>query len=63
MTAPVHIQTPLTPETVKTLHAGDEVRITGTIYTARDAAHKKLCQLLDEGSPLPFDIKDQIIFY
>ncbi|MCC8356356.1 MAG: Fe-S-containing hydro-lyase [Oscillospiraceae bacterium] len=63
MTAPVQIQTPLTPETVKILHAGDEVRITGTIYTARDAAHKKLCQLLDEGSPLPFDIKDQIIFY
>ncbi|MCD8087011.1 MAG: Fe-S-containing hydro-lyase [Oscillospiraceae bacterium] len=63
MTAPVQIQTPLTPERVKTLHSGDEVRITGTIYTARDAAHKKLCQLLDEGSPLPFDIKDQIIFY
>ncbi|MCD7768629.1 MAG: Fe-S-containing hydro-lyase [Oscillospiraceae bacterium] len=63
MTAPVQIQTPLTPEAVKALHAGDEVRITGTIYTARDAAHKKLCQLLDEGYPLPFDIRDQIIFY
>ncbi|MCD8117286.1 MAG: FumA C-terminus/TtdB family hydratase beta subunit [Oscillospiraceae bacterium] len=63
MTAPVQIQTPLTPEAVKNLHAGDEVRITGTIYTARDAAHKKLCQLLDEGAPPPFDIRDQIIFY
>ncbi len=59
----IHIQTPLTEDTIRSLHAGDEVRITGTIYTARDAAHKKLCQLLDEGSPLPIDIENQIVFY
>lgn len=59
----IHIQTPLTREAVKTLRAGDEVRISGIIYTARDAAHKKLCQLLDEGKPLPIDLEGQILFY
>ena len=58
-----HIQTPLTAETVRSLHAGDEVRITGTIYTARDAAHKKLCELLDAGEPLPIELAGQIIYY
>ena len=59
----IHIQTPLTDETVRSLHAGDEVRITGTIYTARDAAHKKLCELLDAGEPLPIELAGQIIYY
>ena len=58
-----HIQTPLTDETIRSLHAGDEVRITGVIYTARDAAHKKLCQLLDAGEPLPVDLTGQIVYY
>ena len=58
-----HIQTPLTDETVRSLRAGDEVRITGVIYTARDAAHKKLCELLEAGQPLPFDPEGQIVFY
>ena len=58
-----HIQTPLTSEAVRSLHAGDEVRITGTIYTARDAAHKKLCELLDAGESLPVDLEGQIIYY
>ena len=58
-----NITTPLTAETVKHLHAGDEVRITGVIYTARDAAHKKLCELLDAGQSLPLDLRDQIIYY
>ena len=58
-----HIQTPLTHDVIRTLHAGDEVRITGVIYTARDAAHKKLCELLDAGKPLPFDPEGQVIFY
>ena len=58
-----HIQTPLTEQTVRSLRAGDAVRITGVIYTARDAAHKKLCELLKAGRPLPFDLAGQIIYY
>jgi fumarate hydratase subunit beta len=57
------IQTPLTADVVRTLKAGDEIRITGVIYTARDAAHKKLCELLAEGKPLPIELQDQIIYY
>lgn len=57
------IQTPLTAEVVKTLNAGDEIRLTGVIYTARDAAHKRLCELLAAGKPLPVDLTDQIIYY
>lgn len=58
-----HIQTPLTDEVVRTLRAGDRVRITGVVYTARDAAHKRLCELLDAGEPLPFDLRGQIVYY
>ncbi|OBR92984.1 MULTISPECIES: Fe-S-containing hydro-lyase [Clostridium] len=57
------ITTPLTEEKVKTLKAGDSVLISGTIYTARDAAHKRLVELLDEGKSLPIDVKDAIIYY
>ena len=57
------ITTPLTKDKVKDLKAGDSVLITGTIYTARDAAHKRLVDLLDKGEKLPFDVKDQIIYY
>lgn len=45
------------------LRAGDRVLLSGTIYTARDAAHKRLFALLDEGEPLPFELKDAIIYY
>lgn len=57
------ITTPLTAEKVKDLKAGDTVLISGTIYTARDAAHKRLVDLLDKGEKLPIDVKDQIIYY
>ena len=61
------IKTPLTKETVKEIKAGDYVYITGTIYTARDAAHKRMTEELEaangDASALPFDIKDQIIYY
>lgn len=57
------ITTPLTKEKVKGLKAGDSVFISGTIYTARDAAHKRLVDLLDEGKELPLDLKDAIIYY
>lgn len=58
-----HIQTPLTKEQVKTLKAGDYVYITGVIYTARDAAHKRMTEQLSEGKELPFDMENQIIYY
>ena len=45
------------------LRAGDRVLLSGTVYTARDAAHKRLCSLLDEGKPLPFDLKGAVIYY
>lgn len=57
------ITTPLTEEKVKSLKAGDTVYITGTIYTGRDAAHQRLIDSLTKGEELPFDIKDQIIYY
>lgn len=57
------ITVPFTEEQALSLHAGDSVLITGVIYTARDAAHKRLVALLDAGEPLPCDLKDQIIYY
>lgn len=57
------IVTPLTREIVKTLKAGDSCTITGTIYTARDAAHKRLCELVAQGKELPMEIKDAIIYF
>jgi len=59
----IRIHTPLTEEKVKTLKAGDRVLISGVIYTARDAAHKKMVELLEENKPLPIDVKDAIIYY
>lgn len=57
------ITTPLTAEKVKDLKAGDSILLNGTIYTARDAAHKRLVDLLDKGEDLPIDVKDAIIYY
>ena len=58
-----YIKTPLSAETVKSLHAGDVVRITGPIYTARDAAHKRLYEALGRGEQLPLDLTDNVIYY
>lgn len=58
-----HIKAPLDREEIKTLKAGDYVYITGTIYTARDAAHKRMKEALDRGEKLPFDVKDNVIYY
>ncbi len=58
-----HITTPITAETTKSLKAGDYVYITGTIYVARDAAHKRMIEALDRGEQLPIDIKDATIYY
>lgn len=58
-----HISTPLTEETAASLRAGDYVYLSGTVYTARDAAHKRMAEALAAGQPLPFDIKNNIIYY
>lgn len=59
----IKVTTPLTEEQTSNLKSGDTVLITGYIYTARDAAHARLVNLLEEGKELPFDVKDQIIYY
>mgnify|MGYP002545865304 CR=1 FL=1 len=58
-----HITTPITAEVTKNLKSGDYVYITGTIYVARDAAHKRMIEALERGEELPIDIKDSTIYY
>ena len=60
---PIRINTPLTHEAVKSLKSGDNVLISGEIYTARDSAHKRMITQLERGEKLPFEIKDKIIYY
>lgn len=57
------INTPLTPELINNLMAGDRVFLNGIIYTGRDAAHKRLAELIEKGEELPMDIKNQTIYY
>ncbi|MEI0447602.1 Fe-S-containing hydro-lyase [Brachyspira intermedia] len=57
------LNTPLTKEKLSVLNAGDMVALTGTIYTARDAAHKRLIDMLNNNEKLPFNIENQTIFY
>ncbi|MBR2341455.1 MAG: Fe-S-containing hydro-lyase [Clostridia bacterium] len=59
----VYLNSPINPEEVKKLRIGDEVYITGVIYTGRDAAHKRLCELLDKRESLPIDVKNGVIYY
>jgi fumarate hydratase subunit beta len=54
---------PISKEDAKSLKAGDYVYLTGTIYSARDAAHKRMSEALAKGEPLPFDIKGNVIYY
>lgn len=58
-----HIKAPITKEVSRSLHAGDYVYITGTIYTARDAAHKRMDEALSNGENLPINIENQVIYY
>ena len=58
-----HINAPIGPKEAKELRAGDYIYITGTIYTARDAAHKRMQEALDRGEELPFPVKGNIIYY
>jgi fumarate hydratase subunit beta len=60
---PVRIKLPLTDEIITNLHAGDNVLLTGVVYVARDAAHKRMVDALNQGQSLPFDIKGQTIYY
>ena len=57
------INTPLTDDVTCSLHAGDRVLINGIIYTGRDAAHKRLAELLERGERLPFELNGQVIYY
>lgn len=58
-----YIKAPFDQKEIDTLKAGDYVYISGTIYTARDAAHKRMYEALEGGQSLPFDIKDNVIYY
>ncbi len=58
-----HIQLPLSKEDVQSLHAGDYVYLTGTVYTARDAAHKRMKEAIDRHEALPIDIRECVIYY
>ena len=59
----INITVPMNRETARSLKAGDSVLLSGVIYTARDAAHKRLCELVAEGKELPLDVKDSIIYF
>ncbi|MBR6825656.1 MAG: Fe-S-containing hydro-lyase [Oscillospiraceae bacterium] len=59
----VKLTAPITVEEARKLRAGDSVLLSGTIYTARDAAHKRLCELVAEGKELPFPIQDAVIYF
>lgn len=57
------VMLPLTDDTLKDLKAGDNVLLTGVMYVGRDAAHKRMVEALDQGKPLPFDIRGQTIYF
>ena len=59
----ISITAPMTREQARSLKAGDSCLLSGTIYTARDAAHKRLCALIAEGKELPLDLKDSVIYF
>jgi fumarate hydratase subunit beta len=63
MSQPIRLKTPLSNADVEKLMAGDKVFLNGVIYTGRDAAHKRLFDLLKEGKPLPIDLQGQVIYY
>lgn len=63
MPGTIKLQTPLTDSDVEKLHAGDRILLSGVVYTARDAAHRRLHELLQAGKPLPIDLRGQVIYY
>ena len=58
-----HITVPMTREQARSLRAGDSCLLSGVIYTARDAAHKRLCELIEQGKELPIDLRDSVIYF
>ena len=59
----IHLRAPLTDEDVAQLHVGDHVQFYGTIYTSRDAAHKRIIAAIDEGKELPYELAGNVIYY
>ena len=59
----ISLRTPLSRDVARRLKAGDHVEISGVVYAARDAAHKRFIEMLDAGERTAFDIKDQVIYY
>lgn len=59
----ISVTVPMSRETARSLRAGDSVLLSGVIYTARDAAHKRLCELAEQGKPLPLDVTDGVIYF
>lgn len=57
------LQAPFSDDVIRSLKAGDMVYISGTVYTARDAAHKRLCEMIERGEPMPFDFTGQAVYY
>ena len=60
---PIRLTAPLDRETIRALHAGDSVLLSGVVYTARDAAHGRLCAALEKGEDLPVELREQTVFY
>ncbi len=63
LNTPIRVTTPLSEEAVLALRAGQAVLINGTVYTARDAAHRRMAEAIERGEELPFDIRGQVIYY
>lgn len=63
MTEKKILQTPLSDETMRGLKAGEMLYLSGPVYTARDAAHKRMCELIAKGDSLPFDFAGQVVYY
>ncbi len=63
MGEPKRLQSPLSEADVRALHAGDEVLISGTVYSARDMAHKRLCAAIESGRELPFELEGSVIYF
>lgn len=63
MSAAIHLEAPLSFEDIEPLKTGDIVRLSGTLYTARDAAHARMKQAIENGEPLPFDPEGQVIYF
>lgn len=59
----IELTTPLSDETIRSLQAGDMAYLSGIIYTGRDAAHKRMCERLEKGEPMPFDFRGATIYY